>query len=279
MILHVRLDFRTGSLKNSLAMNENILVHRLRVGELTLEIRKGRNTKLLITRNDRSDTPHLLISFGNQTHEIDVHLTRRTAGAQEDYQPVARISESAVSTVIESFVPKLSELALQHVNDMRAVRPGWLAKKGYLVSYLDVEAERKMVELLAPKRRYHSKWERVLRAAGLEDYLHSELPGETIFLPSVLHELKRVQYSRPVLVGRIRGRRKPRLTAVHLGLTPKGTLKWFPLHKLVSPLMHLGESLIEELKQLVSEDKWKLIWDELHLEEIDWVASRVEKHP
>lgn len=254
-------------------MNETALIHRLRVGQLTLEIRKGRNTKLMITRNDRSDTPHLLISFGNASKQIDIHLTRRRKGEQEEYFQVAKISESGVSSAIERFVPKLRDLTLEYVSDVRPVRPGWLARKGYLVSYLDVEAERKMIEMFAPKRKYHSKWERVLKAAGLEDYLHSELPGETVFLPSVLHELKRLQYSRPVLVGRVRGRHKPRLTAVHLGVTPKGALKWFPLHKILNPMMHVGESLIQELRQLVADDKWKLIWDELHLEEIDWITS------
>jgi hypothetical protein len=130
-----------------------------------------------------------------------------------------------------------------------------------------------MIEMFAPKRKYHSKWERVLKAAGLEDYLHSDLPGETIFLPSVLHELKQLRYSRPVLVGRLRGKHKPRLTAVYLGVTPKGTLKWFPLHKILSPMMQVGQSVSQELRNLIPEDKWRMIWDEMDLGEIEWISK------
>jgi hypothetical protein len=112
-------------------MNETSLIHRLRIGQLTLEVRKGRNTKLMITRNDRADTPHLLISFGNASKQIDIHLTRRRKGQTEDYLEVARISETGVSSVIERFVPKLRDLTLKYVTDARPVRPGWLARKGY----------------------------------------------------------------------------------------------------------------------------------------------------
>jgi len=231
----------------------------------------------MVTRNDRSDTPHLLASFGNPSNEIDIHLTWRTSGTQGEYQPIAKIPESAISSVFERLIPEFQKATVQHINRVRPVRPGWLAKKGYLISYLDDDAERKMIEMFAPRRKYHSKWERVLRAAGLEDYINSELPGETIFLPSVLHELKETKYSKPVLVARVRGKHKPRLTGIQLGVTAKGTLKWFPVHDVINPLMHLGELVVNDLKQLVPDDKWKLIWDELRLEEVGWLAKTVKE--
>jgi len=257
-------------------MSQNFLVHRIRIGQITLEARQGRNTKLLLFRNDRADLPHLLISLGNVSGEIDIHLKTRSTGGQEALRCIAKIPEGTITTVLQNLEPRFQEMALHHITTTRAVRPGWLAMKGYIVSYLDDEAERKMVEMFAPKRKYHSKWERVLRAAGLDDFVQSELPGEMVLLPSVLHELKRLHYSRPVMVHRVHGRHKPAMSALRLGLTPKGRLKWFPMHKLVNDLRYIGESAIEELKQLVPPDKWRLIWEELRLGEVDWMASRVE---
>jgi len=257
-------------------MSQNFLVHRIRIGQITVEARRGRNTKVLVIRNDRADLPHLLISFGNVSKEIDIHLKARTTGGQEALRCVAKIPESIIATVLQNLEPRFQETAIQHITNVRPVRPGWLARKGYVVSYLDDEVEQKMVEMIAPKRKYHSKWERVLRAAGLDDFVQSELPGEMVFLPSVLHELKRLEYSRPVMVHRVRGKHKPAMTALRLGRTAEGRLRWFPMHKIVNDFRGIGESVIEELRQLVPPDKWKLIWDELRLGEVDWIASRVE---
>ena len=259
-------------------MGENSLVHRFRVGQITIEVRQGRNTKVLLFRNDRSDLPHLLFSFGNPSKEIDVHLKSRAAGAKEVLRSIAKISDTAVTIVLENVEPRLKEIALQHVVNIRPVRPGWLGKKGYVVSYLNEESERKLVEIFAPKRKYHSKWERVLRASGLDDFVQSDLPGEMLFLPSVLHELKKLQYSRPVMVHRIRGRHRPAMTALRLGLTSKGRLEWFPVHKFVNDLRYVGELVVDELRQLVPGEKWELVWDALHLEEVDWIANRVKEN-
>ena len=188
---------------------------------------------------------------------------------------MAKISEAAVSSVFERLIPEFQSVTLEHINNVKPVRPGWLARKGYVISYLDDEAERKMIEILAPKHKYHSKWETVLRASGLEDYINSELPRHTIFLPSVLHQLKAIQYAKPVLVTRVRGRHKPQLTALRLGPNARGTLRWFPIHNVMPPLMHFGELLIRDLRQLVSEDKWNLIWSELRLEELNWARAFV----
>lgn len=276
MISHVLFDYLTGNLESSRVMSQNVLVHRVRIGQITLEARQSRNTKLLVFRNDRADLPHLLISFGNVSKEIDIHLKTRSTGGQESLLCIAKIPEATITTVFQDLEPRFQEMALRHITNVRPVRPGWLARKGYLVSYLGDEAERNMVEIFAPKRKYHSKWERVLRAAGLDDFVQSELPGEMVFLPSVLHELKRLHYSRPVMAYRVRGKHKHATTALRLGLTPKGRLRWFPMHELVNDLRYIGESAIEELKHLVPPDKWRLIWEELRLGEVDWMASRVE---
>jgi hypothetical protein len=137
---------------------------------------------------------------------------------------------------------------------------------------VDEESERKLVDMFAPRRKYHSKWERVLKAAGLDDFIKSDLPGQMLFLPSVLNELSRLHYSRAVMVHRIRGRHKPAITAIRLVLDANGRLKWFPLHKMINDMKLATELVAEQIKALVSQDTLKLLWDELHLEEVDWIA-------
>lgn len=259
-------------------MRQNFSTQRLRIGQITVEARQGRNTKILLFRNDRSDLPHLLISFGNLSKEIDIHLKSRTIGGQEELHEIAKVPEASVTTVITNIEPRFREVALQHIVNTRPVRPGWLGKKGYMVSHVDEESERKLVEMFAPKRKYHSKWERVLKAAGLDDFIQSDLPGQMLFLPSVLNELSRLRYSRAVMVHRIRGRHKPAITAVRPGLDANGRLKWFPMHKMIDDLKFATELVAEQLKALVSEDKLKLLWDELHLEEVDWIARSASRN-
>lgn len=48
-----------------------------KLGGLTIRVIQGHNKKLLISRNDRGDLPHLTISWGNASKEFDVHLTTR----------------------------------------------------------------------------------------------------------------------------------------------------------------------------------------------------------
>ncbi len=259
-------------------MNGTLHVHRFRIGAITVELRQGSNTKLLILRNDRSDLPHLLISFGNLSKEVDIHLKRRITGGEEQLTTVAKVSEVAITTALQEFEPRFKEIALQHLGNIRPVRPGWLGRKGYVVSYLTADSEQKLVDMLAPKRKYHSKWERVLRSAGLDDFVQSDLPGQMIFLPSVLHELRSIQYSRPVMVHRIRGGHRPAMTALRLGPDRYGRLKWFPMHKALNDLRTFGESVVEQIKQLLPQDKWNLIRDELHLQEVDWISQSNDRN-
>ena len=74
------------------------------------------------------------------------------------------------------------------------------------------------------------------------------------------------------MVHRIRGRHKPAITAVRPGLDANGRLKWFPMHKMINDLTFVTELVAEQLKALVPQDKFKLLWAELHLEEVDWIA-------
>src|ERR1044072_2666309 len=253
---------------------ENVApVNRLKFGQLTFEIRKGRNIKFQVFRNERPELPHLLISFGNPTKEIDIHLTHRTAGGKVEYHSIGKVPESAIGQLFESIEPKIRETVLQHASNLRRVRPGWLTRHGYIVCYLNAEVESKVIDFLAPKRKHHSKLERVLREAGLEEYLNTELARETVFLPSVLHELKRLNYAHPIMIARVRGKLRPRLGGVCLFRTNKGNLQWVAIHELTKKLMPLGQLVIDQLRKLVPEDKWQVLLEGLGLDEVDWIAS------
>lgn len=63
--------------------------------------------------------------------------------------------------------------------------PGWLARKGYLISYLDAEAEGQMIELFAPKQI-------PTESVGLESYDASEITTHsTVVMVKVVPNLQK----------------------------------------------------------------------------------------
>jgi len=50
--------------------------------------------KLVVFRVDRKDLPHLTCSWGNPSHEVDLHLTPAFSTVDADREPILRMSES-----------------------------------------------------------------------------------------------------------------------------------------------------------------------------------------
>ena len=78
------------------------------------------------------------------------------------------------------------------------------------------------------------------------------------------------------MVYRIRGNHKPAMTALRLGIDSKGRLKWFPMHKAINDVRVVGESVVEQLKQLVPIENWNRVWAELQLDEVQMGAQPKE---
>lgn len=243
-------------------------INRIRIQKLTIELRRGRNSKLIIFRNDRNDIPHLTISFENPSKEIDIHLKTRASGGQEHHREIAKVHEIDIAKVFDSFKPILLKNLSEIIPKLKQVRPGWLGRKGYAIFYLDDNAARSLMNRIAPRRKHHSKWERVADLSVVDNYAHSPEAMDNIFHPSVLHELTNLRYNRPVFAGRMYGRHKPKLMPIHLAQKSNGKLCWIRLDKFIKSMMELSETfMLSCLKQILPEDAWTTVYNELHLEE------------
>ena len=114
-------------------------VRRFEIPNLALSVIPGRNTKVLIFRTDRSDLPHLTLSWGNASGEIDFHLTTRLAGGEEHHISITKVPESELIQAVEMFKVELAEAFAAQMPRLQRVRPEWLGRRGYLVVHLTSE--------------------------------------------------------------------------------------------------------------------------------------------
>jgi hypothetical protein len=244
-------------------------ISRLKIQKLTLDFRRGRNAKLLMFRNDRSDTPHLTISWENPSKEIDVHLKTRGAGGREEHRRIAVIHENDFIKLFASFEPALLHSIGVSLPKIRRVRPGWLGRKGYAVFYMDSEEKSRVIDGIAPLRRHRGKWERVPDMKALTDWARSPDAAENIYHPSILHDIAADGCDNPIFAGRVRGRHKPKIMQLHLVTMADGRSFWVRLDKLSGSMLGISKTLtLSFLKLLLPGDAWRTIYQELHLEEL-----------
>ncbi|HEX8707686.1 MAG TPA: hypothetical protein VF723_05445 [Pyrinomonadaceae bacterium] len=234
-----------------------------------MELRQDRNAKLVIFRNDRNDTPHLTISWENPSKEIDIHLKSRSAGGQENHRKLVVIHERDFIKLFVSLKPIFLQSVSLNLNKIRRVRPGWLGHRGYAVFYMDEEEKSQMIDRIAPLRKYHGKWERVPDLKVFEDWIHSPEAINSIYHPSILHDIAADGCDDPIIAGRIRGQHKPKTMPLQLVKMPDGRSFWLRLDKLGKSMMGISETFtLSCLKLLLPGDAWATIFNELHLEEI-----------
>src|SRR5437870_5323242 len=153
-----------------------------KLGGLTIRVIQDHNMKLLISRNDRGDLPHLTISWGNASKEFDVHLTTRVKGGEEHHERLATIPEADLEKAAESFGAGLALSMQSRMAQLRKVRPGWLARNGYWLLYLPQAVQDKLIESLAPRVKRHGKWTREIKQDVFE-----RLAQAQEFLDSIHH--------------------------------------------------------------------------------------------
>jgi hypothetical protein len=234
-----------------------------------MQFSRDRNAKLMIFRNDRSGTPHLLISWENLSKEVDVHLKSRSAGGQEYPNYLAKIPESDFVKLFKSFEPAFMQSINANLCRIPRVRPGWLGHRGYAVFYMDEREKSQMMDRIAPLRKYHGKWERVPDMQAFEDWTNSPEIINNIYHPSILHDIAANGYDDIIMAGRIRGKHKPKSMALCLVKSSNGRASWVNLDRLIQSMMGISEtSTLLCLKQLLPKDAWTTIFNELHLEEV-----------
>jgi len=234
--------------------------HGLRLGNITLRLIAGRNMKLLVARNDRGDLPHLLISWQNASNEFDLHLTRRNAGGAESYHPIASFDEAILKTAFESIGKKIFAIVAQNAKTLRKVRPGWLARKGYLILFLQKDDEERFIESLAPKRKHHGKLTHILDHEILAGTKIPQEMIESIYHPSKLHEIALLDHREPILAFSAKAKYKNRLISLMPHKNDRGTPKWVRTDELSKELMKSTEKLLlSALKEILPVNAWDQI--------------------
>lgn len=242
---------------------------RLKIPKLTVELRQDRNTKLMLFRNDRSDTPHLTLSWNNPSKSIDAHLKARGSGGSESHRKIAIIPERNFLRVLGMFKDSLRDNVLANFCLAARIRPGRLGRWGYAVFYLDEDEKREFFNQIAPMKK-HRKLERVFDPKGFADWVNSSDRKLNFYHPSILHHIATVGTEDVIMAGRIRGKHKPKLLPLGLFRTAGGQPVWLAMDKLSRGMLKVSESfLLSCLKQLLPNDAWDTVFNELHLEEIE----------
>ena len=145
---------------------------RLRIQKLTMELRHDRNTKLVIFRNDRSDAPHLTLSWKNPRKVIDVHLKSRGTGGSEVHREIGIVQERALLKLLGTFKDRLRDNVLVELSRAAKINPGRLGRWGYAVFYMHEDEKREFIDKIAPLKK-HGKRERILDPDALLDWSNS----------------------------------------------------------------------------------------------------------
>lgn len=241
----------------------------LKIGKLTLRLIESHNTKLVIGRNDRADLPHLTISWKNPTAEIDFHLTTRVRGGDVYHESLGKIAESDLARVADSLGEELSKALVSKISALRKVRPGWLARNGYWLLHLPEGMQDKLVNNLAAKSKRHGKWTRVVETDFLEKFAQSSEVTDSIYHPSVLHDLARIGFSGPILTQSTRRKRGKRLIGLCLMANPDDRRYWARIDRLTQDILKLSEGFItSSIKKLLPGDTWLKIQSGLQLDEV-----------
>lgn len=242
---------------------------RIKFSKITMEIAQGNNSKLIIFRSDRSDLPHLTVSWGNPSREVDIHLKRRTSGGSEKPTPIAKIPESEITSLLKSFEPEYQRSIETVLPKLQPVRPGWLGHKGYVVFYMDDDTQQKLIARIAPKRKHRSKLAHVVDESAIKDLSQAQEIMDCIYQPAILHNLAAIEFKGTVLAQCIRGKRKGRLLVLYPSLKANSKYCWFAINaKHIELMTSSNKFFLSGFKQLLPDDAWTTIFDALHLAEL-----------
>lgn len=145
--------------------------------------------KLVVARRSRAELAHLTVGWGNQSGLIDVHLTFGHEAAMasdqpKDHEPLFVVSTATLNVagdVIETFVQR--EVRPFVSQSFQRYRPGWLARRGYVILLAGKDDFRRLVERVAPKQR---RKHRVDLRELVNPATHATVLGDNIYSPEIL---------------------------------------------------------------------------------------------
>ncbi|MBA3240840.1 MAG: hypothetical protein H0T60_06395 [Acidobacteria bacterium] len=221
---------------------------------------------VVVKRSDRKDTPHLTISFENLSGEIDLHLKYESAknDASSTYEPIIKIQKVVLEQELEHFFlntqAKVIQLCLRNV---KKVRPGWLARHGYILMWVDEEELKKDLFNTAPKKRGKHRFDPSKLKLLFTD---NDLSRIRIFYPDELHGLAAMGFNGTL--NAVRANKKPRMIQIK-GIQVRNRIVWVMFHRKTVPEF---SRVLNELIPQRFKDEVKLVWfkiyDALQLNEI-----------
>ena len=238
-----------------------------------MELRHDRNTKLIIFRNDRGDTPHLTLSWNNPSKIIDVHLKSRGAGGSEVHREIGIVQERALLQLLGTFKDRLFGDVLVELSRAAKINPGRLGRWGYAVFYMDEDEKSEFIDKIAPLRK-HGKRERILDPEALVHWANSPELRNNIYHTSALHYIADAGKDDVIMAGRVRGNHRPKLLPLGLFRTSDGRPVWIAMDRLSKKMLSLSDTLtLSCLQQLLPNDACDIVFNELHLEEVELFAD------
>ena len=188
--------------------------------------------KFIVGRKRAFGGIHLTISYGNVSGEVDIHLKREPAPPGEDpYISLARVAPERLTRAGEHINAVGERLARSMLDHWRPVRPGWLARNGYLITLLEKEPSAEMLrELFLPfaPRRYHGKHQ--LTFAPLKDRAYLAKYTDRLYYADALRDLEPGIFQQPI---RATPTKRGRPTLLVASFNVDGRPEWFmcPEHR------------------------------------------------
>lgn len=220
---------------------------------------------IVIRRTDRSDTPHLTISFKNTSGEIDLHLKHESPRNDETstYTPILTLSKAKLEEFLESFFEVAGEEIVNvFLNNTRKIRPGWLGRKGYVIALFDPEDFKQSIYSTAPKQQGKYR----VNEKKLKDlFTNVDLSKVTLHHPSVLHELT-VKNSNPIYAIRDKGKR--RIIPLILVRHNNGKGLWLTFDRLLTETDKVFQKITPSHLREQLKDTWYRVFDALRLDEL-----------
>ncbi|MGI8839039.1 MAG: hypothetical protein ACR2H4_20735 [Pyrinomonadaceae bacterium] len=175
--------------------------------------------------------------------------------------------------LLGTFKDKLRDDVLVELSRAIKINPGRLGRWGYAIFYLDQDEKREFIDRIAPLRK-PGKRERMLDPAALVDWTNSSEVRNNIYHPSTLHYIAAAGHDDVIMAGRARGNHRPKLLPLGLFRAADGRPIWIAMDRLSKKMLSLSDTFtLSCLQQLLPNDAWDIVFNELHLEEVELFAD------
>jgi hypothetical protein len=218
--------------------------------------------KLVVSRVDRKDLPHLTISWGNRSGEIDIHLTPAFPKDENDRESLAKIQEAVAGSFIESIGKDIAEVAKNKMfRIIWGIRPGVLARNHYYLIGTKGESIEQWLRRSATKLRGKYR---------LDSNVLKKIPKTELYYPTARRLIELEQQGQLYAVC-TKGSEKGNLLAMIKFPWHDGSITWIALihEDMLEFTKTLRKVLSMRFKDLAS-NQVKRVYQVLKLKEIGW---------